>query len=63
LIVPVAGVFRCDPGYGRLIPTVYTALGALTGFGTFVLSLFGSWALAAAGVLLVVFAIGWVFYA
>ena len=62
LIVPVSGIFRCDPGVGRVILAVYTVLMALTGFGAFMLSLFGSWALAAAGVLLVVFAIGWVLY-
>ncbi|MBN1584132.1 MAG: tetratricopeptide repeat protein [Anaerolineae bacterium] len=62
LVVPVSGVFRADPGVGRVILAVYTGLLACIGVGAFIVAIFGSWMLAVAGVLLIVFVVGWVFY-
>ena len=62
MIVPIAGLFRCDPGTGRAILIAYAALLALVGLAASGLTLVGSWALAPAGMLAIVFAVGWVLY-
>jgi tetratricopeptide (TPR) repeat protein len=41
MIVPVAGVFHADPGPGRIILTVYSALLTLGGLSAFLLTLTG----------------------
>ncbi len=62
MIVPISGIFRCRPGAGRVFLIVYTILLGLVGFAAFVLSLIGSWGIAAAGVLAIVFLAGWISY-
>jgi len=59
MILPIAGVFRCDPGIGRVVLIVYTVLLALCGLGASVLAIVGSWGLVGASVLGVAFVIGW----
>lgn len=62
MILPVAGVFRCDPGIGRIILIVYSVLLAVVGLVAFALTLVGSWAIALAGVSGIAFLIGWTSY-
>jgi tetratricopeptide (TPR) repeat protein len=62
MIVPISGAFRCRPGPGRIVLTVYTVLLGLIGLAAFLAALPGSWWLTLAGVLGVVFFIAWMSY-
>lgn len=62
MLVPVAGVFRADPGWGRIVLVVYSALMALCGLGASIFALIGSWGWVLAGILGVIFGLGWIVY-
>lgn len=62
MIVPVAGVFRCRRGVGRVFLAVYTILLALAGLVAFALALIGPVGLALAVVPAIVFGVGWLAY-
>ncbi len=59
MVLPISGVFRCDPGIGRAILTVYSVLLGCLGVAAFVFALVGSWALALTGVFGTAFVLGW----
>jgi tetratricopeptide (TPR) repeat protein len=62
MIVPIAGVFRCAAGGGRVVLAVYTVLLGLTGLAASALPLFGAWGAAAAVVPATLFLVGWTSY-
>ena len=62
MIVPIAGVFRCNPGWGRVVLIVYSALMGLIGFAAFVCALFWPWGMALTVVLAGAFGTAWVLY-
>lgn len=60
MIVPVSGVFRAEPGVGRIILTVYSFCLALSGAGAFLLTLTGqTWGLGLAVIPVILFISGW----
>jgi Flp pilus assembly protein TadD len=62
MIVPIAGVFRCKSGGGRVALAVYTVLLGLAGLAASALPLFGAWGAAAAVVPALLFLTGWTAY-
>ncbi|MBN1934950.1 MAG: tetratricopeptide repeat protein [Anaerolineae bacterium] len=62
MLVPVAGVFRADPGWGRVTLAVYSVLMALCGLGASIFALIGSWGWVLAGIFGVIFGLGWIVY-
>jgi|GEM_PF-6951476 len=63
MLVSVAGVFRVDPGWGRIVLTVYSVLMALCGLETAVSAAIGGWGTAWAVIWGIVYLVGWFVYA
>jgi tetratricopeptide (TPR) repeat protein len=62
MILPIAAIFRCSPGTGRVILAICSVLLALAGLLAFALSLIGSWAIALALAPGALFILGWTIY-
>lgn len=63
MLVPVSGVFRADPGWGRRILAAYSVLLALCGLGAAISAAIGGWGMAATVVLGIIYLVGWFVYA
>lgn len=62
MLVPLAGVFRADPGWGRVTLAVYSVLMALSGLGASIFALIGSWGWVVAGIFGAIFVLGWIVF-